>query len=124
MIKYDLNPFNLILEVTNQLYPEHNARISFVPEDAFKEMLKEYKSPEKDACGFTLFDDEGKTPLIIINAEIPCWASVEIISHEIAHVVAGIEADHGEKWEAEFNKIHSEYLKAFENKMEAISEDE
>jgi hypothetical protein len=65
-----------------------------------------------DACGVTVFDDRGKPPLIFINAEIPCWASVEIISHEVAHVAAGVNAGHGKIWQAEFDKIYDAYCSA------------
>jgi Zn-dependent peptidase ImmA (M78 family) len=123
LIKYDINPFEIILEVVNRCYPTFDAKISFVPEEDFEEMMKRWGATDtevKEACGVTMFDDECKTTIICINASIPCYAAVEVIAHEVAHVVAGVDAEHGEKWENEFNKIHIEYSKSHSEMCEKM----
>jgi len=125
MITFDLNAFNLVIEVANKLYPEMEAKISFVPEKYFKKLLKRWGAKNEDvkqSCGVTMFDDEGKIPVICINASIPCWASVEIIAHEIAHVAAGVDADHGEKWQLEYDKIFTAYSIAHSEVLKMIGE--
>lgn len=118
MIKYELNPFNLILDVCNKLYPDTKAQIIFSPPGDFETMVKEYNVPLDDEelpCGFTFFPDDDTQPLIVINSDIPCHAAIEIISHEIAHVIAGYDAGHGGLWQVEFDKIHQAYCKAYED---------
>lgn len=123
MILYDLNPFNLILDVVNRIYPALDAKISFVPEEEFELLMKRWGATDKEvkqSCGVTMFDDEGKTPIICINASIPCYASIEIIAHEVAHVAVGVKAGHGKKWKAEFNKIFTEYSAAHDKIQELL----
>lgn len=123
MIKYELNPFNLIVDVCNALYPDFNAQIVFSPPGDFEAMCKEYNVPrdsEELPCGFCFLPDDGTEPLIVVNSDIPCHASVEIISHEVAHVVAGYDAGHGELWQAEFDKIHDSYCKAYQSTLNGI----
>lgn len=122
MIKYELNPFNLILDVCNALYPNFNAQIIFSPPGQFEAMCKEYNVPqdsEELPCGFTFFPDDGE-PLIVINSDISCYAAIEIISHEVAHVAAGYDAGHGELWQAEFDKLHDAYCSAYVAVIDAI----
>lgn len=55
--------------------------------------------------GFTIFTDNGCIPQIFISAELNPTQAAEIFGHELAHVVAGPGADHGEAWENEFEAI-------------------
>lgn len=120
MFEYELNSWQIILEVINRLYPGFDAKISFLPPSRFKAELDSKikdgavveENPD-DACGFTYFDGD-KTPVIAIHSEVPTDASIEIIAHEVAHVVAGKNEGHGAKWEEIFNTIHLEYTKVVE----------
>ena len=63
--------------------------------------------------GFTQFND-GEIPLIAISAELTIKDAIEIFAHELAHIAAGIESDHDEKWEQEFENIFQEYNEIIE----------
>ena len=69
--------------------------------------------PEKGrVCGITSFCE---TPsgaglvLIDIDPTLRVIDAVEILAHELAHVAAGKEENHGEKWTAAYDAIKSEY---------------
>ena len=115
MFKYELNVWELILEVINRLYPSFDAKISFLETSQFQKELQSRIddgaiTPEgaNEACGFTCFDG-ASAPVIMIDAAIPCDCSIDAIAHEAAHVIAGVKEDHGEKWEQIFDKIQKEY---------------
>lgn len=91
------DPFQLVLDVAHDLFPKFRADIYFGAES-------------DKGYGSTDFP-EGKVPNITISAEVPYGAAPEILAHEIAHVVAGIKAGHGKKWDDVFTKIQREYVK-------------
>jgi len=91
------DPFNLILDVAHDLFPDFKADIFFGADQTNKEL------------GCTNFD--GKKPHITISASCPLGAAPEILAHEISHVVAGIEAGHGKKWSRVFSRIQREYMR-------------
>lgn len=59
--------------------------------------------------GQTLFPDDGGIPIISISAEAPANAVPELLAHELAHLVAGVEADHDPDWEAAMGAIGARY---------------
>ena len=59
--------------------------------------------------GQTFFPDDGGVPVISISAEAPANAVPELLAHELAHLVAGVEADHGPDWEAALDAIGARY---------------
>lgn len=69
--------------------------------------------PEKGhVCGVTSFctDDNGGTVVLIdIDPTLRVVDAVEVFAHELAHVVAGEQEDHGDKWAAAYDAIHAEY---------------
>jgi len=91
------DPFKLVLDVAHDLFPGFRADIFFGAES-------------KKGYGTTNFS-EGEVPHITISATVPFGAAPEILAHEIAHVVVGIEAGHGKKWDWVFARIQREYMK-------------
>jgi len=70
--------------------------------------------------GRTLFPDENsdfEIPVVEVSTNIPFTAMIEILAHELAHVIAGIESGHGEKWDAIFEAIHRKYNELEEKEM-------
>lgn len=94
------NPFDLVMQAVNELYPGTEALIQFNPE---------LRGIEDGECGCTTFPDDGSVPVVDISANIPFWAAIEILAHELAHVVAGPADDHGNEWQAAFTAIHRKY---------------
>ena len=116
MIKFLENPHQVILDVVNELYPDVDADIIFLD----KESYDEFAGEKKDSYACVSFPDNGTKPLIAIAIEVPYVASIELIAHEIAHVVCGYtdneEKAHGKEWESVFSKINEAYC----NKVDEI----
>lgn len=100
------NPFDLVLDSFAALYPSHRASIvwSEAPEDA----------GDSPAFGHTCWPDAGGDPEIAIFMHTPLSGAVEVLAHELAHVVAGPDAEHGPCWETAFAAIHQEYERRFD----------
>lgn len=103
------NPIDMLLEVMDEHYPQVKADIYF----------GEQETDGIDRLGVTIFPDDGGRPVIEVNPHIPLAHVAEIIAHELAHVIAGIEAGHGEKWEAEFENISTLFFGEFQKRAEA-----
>ncbi len=97
------DPFGLIVEIFNDLYPDTPCEI------IFSEGLHK---GDGDPWGCTTFPDDGSDPQVVIDVETPLRHAVEILAHELAHVAVGGECDeeHGEDWEKAFSAIHQEYV--------------
>lgn len=95
------DPLHDLIEVFDRLYPDHSAQIVFGGE-------------LKEGHGVTIFG-EG-VPQVVISAELPYLHCAEILAHELAHVVAGHDADHGPEWEAAFESLHAGYIAKIEER--------
>ena len=111
------DPIQAVVSVCEKLYPEVNIEIAF--ED------REFEGEE--GLGYTLFPDDGSEPYIIISADVPYKGVIEIIAHEVAHVVIGELPDgedyHGAEWQTEFDRIHRAYT-TLVTEMQAIEDNE
>lgn len=63
---------------------------------------------DEQRAGLTSFNEDG-TIDVDIDALLPVADAVEILAHELAHVAAGENEGHGEKWEQAFDAIHAEF---------------
>jgi hypothetical protein len=95
------DPVRLVLEVSECLWPEMECTVQYVSG----------LHDGEDAYGATDFPDDGSTPRIQIDTCTPIEAAVEILAHELAHVAAGPDAEHGEDWERAFDAIFLMYHK-------------
>lgn len=59
--------------------------------------------------GSTTFPDDGSCPQIAINADMKIKDSLEILAHELAHVIVGVEHDHDAVYDDTFNAIRITY---------------
>jgi len=61
----------------------------------------------KEPKGETFFPDDGSIPVISINARLKrgVQGSLDILAHELAHVRAGIEAEHGPEWKVAYHEL-------------------
>lgn len=98
MINWINTPLDDVIQSVSNLYGELNCDIVFDPELRNRE----------NVYGLTNFFEDG-TILIELDTESSLNIIVETLAHELAHVVAGVDAEHGDKWEEVFENIFVEY---------------
>lgn len=104
------DPFKMIIGIVKGRYPKARANIFFV----------EKKHLGKGCLGETVFPDDGSMPQIAVSVEIPVARAVEILAHELAHLVLGPNPKggaHGPKWKKVFKWIHAEYCEIHERRF-------
>lgn len=101
MIKLMFDPVAELLKAAQGVYPTLEADV--------------WLAPDLEHPGETLFPDgdKGDRPVVRINPKIPYIAVVEVLAHELAHVVVGPgvpEAEeHGKAWDVAFQTIYNRY---------------
>ncbi len=98
MIEMLLNPFQIIIDVVSKRWPETSCEIYFAIDDGEDECQRNY----------THWDNDGNVA-IVINPHEKYIDCVEFLAHELAHVVAGHDADHGPEWGRIFYIIYEDY---------------
>ena len=63
-----------------------------------------------EVFGSTTFGDDGTTE-ICVSGNIKVSDAAEVFAHELAHLAAGVNAEHGDEWEDAFERIYRNYLK-------------
>ena len=99
-ITIKFNPFTLIIEIAQELWPELDCDIYFA----------DSQEVEGEGKAYTVFPDDGGKPEVCINLDVPFYAAVELLAHELAHVAVGSQNRHNHEWEKAFKKIHEIYL--------------
>jgi len=97
------DPFGLVLEVFNELYPAKAATV------VWRQGMRE----SGNAC-YGCTDFEHVPPIVSVDVDLPVAGAVDVLAHELAHVAAGFEEDHGPAWEAAFGAIHQRYSERVE----------
>lgn len=103
------NPFEKVIQAVKELYSDTEAVIQFNPN---------LRGSEYRECGCTTFPEDNSIPIIDISTNIPFEAMIEILAHELAHVVVGKEAGHKKEWEAVFDKIQEKYIELVSKDIE------
>ena len=67
--------------------------------------------------GMTFFPDNGSDPIIQLDCNLSVKDAVEVLAHELAHVIAGIDKNHGKEWEDIFSEIHELYTTEFNREI-------
>ena len=96
MIKWTNTPLDDVIKCAEKVYGQISCTIEIVPIE------------EEKTYGCTTFCDDGEI-VVTLNAAIPYMYLLEILAHELAHVIAGKGHDHDETWEKIFDNIHKEY---------------
>lgn len=94
------NPFQMVIDAAVKLYPELECIIQFDPRLECPPYGETWWSNEPD-----------EIPVIAISSSLTMETSLEILAHELAHVIAGPEAGHSDEWRDIFSKIHDQYNK-------------
>lgn len=105
------DPFRILIEACRRLYPDLVAEIYFMPGNQLKKL-------EEGALGITNFPDDGGTAEIFIKAEQTLEQAVDIMAHELAHVAAGPEAEHGPEWEDAYENLYRKYHEIVDMEMD------
>jgi len=61
------------------------------------------------AWGLTFWPDDDSEIIIEISTHLKVKHVPEILSHELAHVIAGYDSGHGKQWREVFDNIHKHY---------------
>jgi hypothetical protein len=104
MIEIINDPIKTVVQATENIFGQLDCEIQFAPVKL-----------EAGCFGNVILED-GVKPLINIDPSIPYGAVLEVLAHELAHVVCPQDNDHGEDWEKAFNDIFDEYNKMMESK--------
>lgn len=110
MLKFILNPYELMMRLAKKRYPKIKAQVIFTND------LPKYN--KKKVKGYTLFRPK-EIPLIGINVSCSVERSLEVLAHELAHVVVGYSNKHNAKWNKVFNQIHEDWCLEMEKRYKA-----
>ena len=100
--------FSVVWQAFKRLYPDKECLCEWVPE------IRESEDGNP-VYGLTDYGEDGSVYVAVL-ADIPVKDAIEIFAHELAHVAAGLDADHGKEWKNAFNAIFEEYHK-IQNEM-------
>lgn len=100
---FDNDMFALVGRAFERLYPAKSPKITKI------EWAEYVFDGNEEVCGYTNFRPDGSIH-IRISGQLPVIHAVEIFAHELAHVAAGADVEHGEAWEKAFDAIHAEYM--------------
>jgi|WetSurMetagenome_2_1015567.scaffolds.fasta_scaffold742852_1 hypothetical protein len=109
MIEFN-NPLQEIINVSVDLFPEILNKNIYIQFDS-RLGSKETEGP----YGETFIDDKTKDIIVSISGNLPIIENIEILAHELSHVIVGIENDHNEIWEDTFNRIFVEYSRRIDS---------
>lgn len=94
--------FSMVYEAFEKLFPGKGVRGIWWNADIPK------AADGTERVGLTSWNEDG-TIDVDISAKLTVADAVEILAHELAHVAAGENEGHGEKWEQAFDAIHAEF---------------
>ena len=98
---FAFDPFAIAWTAFKRLYPTKNPIVYWHEEYPETE-------GEEPVYGFTEFLDNGEI-YVCVSSQLKVIDAVEVLCHELAHVAAGLEDEHGSEWENVFDAIHNEY---------------
>jgi hypothetical protein len=104
------DPFQDVIKVVEKLYGKQKWEIYF------DSSLGKRKG---STLGYTCFPIDGSIPYACVSSNISVDNAVEILVHEIAHLICGVTEGHGKKWENTFIKILKEYNRYLKHSAKA-----
>jgi len=108
-MKWKPDPFRVMLKQVQARYPNLRAHVC----------INNNKRGDR-WLGRTIFPDDGSTPQIHLNAKCTLGGSLDILAHELAHLVCGPDAKHGPKWRKEYRRIYHEWVEAMRKYYDRI----
>lgn len=110
MIKYS-DPVTELLKIFEKRYPDKNATLVLAGD-----------AEKRGNLGETYFGDDGKV-FIQINIEQTLPQILDIVAHELAHLAAGPEEDHGDKWQGIYDWLFNEWDSHIEEQVKLYGGD-
>lgn len=111
------NPLYIMVDIFNE---------NFVIDSEGREIEVEVSfSTGSDFKGCTWFDDDGKAYAIDIEVNQSMVQILDILTHELAHVVTGCYEDehyHSEEWEIVYNTLHDLYCVKLDELYDEVKE--
>lgn len=114
MIKI-INPLEHLISLVSKKYPNLKCLILF---------NSDYQK-ENEGYANTLFPDDGSDPIITIDGSVPFTDCLELIAHELSHVICHQEfkidlttksekESHNDIWEKEFQSIFELFTNTYQ----------
>ncbi len=93
------SPMGSVFQAFEELYPDKDCLFEFVPQI------------EGGGYGVTIFPDDGSTTVIFVDINLSYLDMLDIITHELAHLVVGVVGGdgHGEEWGKVYGFILDKY---------------
>lgn len=102
------NPFEILEEIIREDYPQVDCDI----------IIGQQLTDGIESFGCTFFpEDKSERIVIEIHSSLSLKDATKILAHELAHVIAGEEADHGEEWEEAFADIHTRFQEKLDKRF-------
>lgn len=106
------NPFDILKEIMYEVYPFVTYNVDIY--------IGQEMTDGKETFGCTLFpENEEDRTAIEVHYSLSLNDAVEVLAHELAHVIAGKEAEHNEDWEAVFEGIHVLFQRKLDERFTA-----
>ncbi len=94
------DPFRILKEIIADDYPEVECEV----------YIGEQFVDGKETFGCTIFpEEEGEKITVEIHYSLSIENATEVLAHELAHVIAGQEAEHNEEWEKAFTDLNNKF---------------
>lgn len=88
------------------------AKIYSIPTKTYIQFHPELSADGKPPFGETIEKEGGKEFVINISANLPVMVAVEIMAHELAHVIVGLDEGHNKKWDKMFSKLQKDFYRS------------
>lgn len=99
---FNNDPMCFVWMAFQRLYPDKKCNVAYDAGIVDTDGTRVY--------GLTTFCGDGSV-YVTIDAGQTIAHAIETFGHELAHVAAGPECDHGPEWEKAFDAIYDEYIK-------------
>lgn len=105
------NPIRDVCEAALSVFPDLDCHVSFAD------------FPDGGPRGTTEWAENGDgTAIVQVDVRLPMAGVVEVLAHELAHVAAGLDAEHGPEWQDAFERIRVAYCERIESQDESLDE--
>ncbi len=102
------DPVGTVLQAFQNLHPDRTARVSWSSRTRTKGVDGVTIMERREPDGWI---DPTQTFVVLVDSELPIEAALEVLAHELAHVVVCDNDQHGPDFDAALSAIHAEYIR-------------